>query len=329
VTVAVAAFFRSLVVDPRSQRAIDETRLDWCFEAAAAKSPASRAFCHLRSTLALLRALVGSLPRELRHVPAGTLAWRLVILTLLPAAVATLWRFRWDWTLRRVPSAWWVPELLVAQLPQALLVFSMLGAFYAVAWRSEKPVPSLAVVAGAFSLFLVLLTVVLPLGSNHYSDLIWQTFNLERGTDIANPYRRGTGILWGLFDEGPRFFRAAVIAIRDLTAASLCASAALLATRVRHFRGPKYVAWLASPFLCGALLLVPELAALALIRLWPVLPAPLGAAALWIWSVRPLPLMVLVWLVIAAIISASVWLTRATAGSDSRLAPLRSTEALS
>lgn len=76
-----------LPLDPRSQRAIEETVLDWRAEKSRCCSFGARLRCHGVNALALLRALALVSAREMVHVARPSLAARVGGLSVLMAAV--------------------------------------------------------------------------------------------------------------------------------------------------------------------------------------------------------------------------------------------------
>ena len=80
---------RSLLSNPRSLRALDETVADRQLELATAATALARSLCHLRSALAVLRVFGMSLPREVAQPPLFWLAAR-GLLFAIPAALALM-----------------------------------------------------------------------------------------------------------------------------------------------------------------------------------------------------------------------------------------------
>jgi hypothetical protein len=293
------SFFRSLVTDPRSLRAIDETRLDWCFEAAAAKSPASRAFCHLRSILALLRALAGSLPRESALVPIAWLARRLSLFALVPAVLMTTTFFPY-WFSTALP----VPTVFVALLPQSVLSFFPLAWFYTLAWKGRRATPVLVAIALAFASHLLLQTLVLPIANNLYSDAIASAFR-GQGAESGYQPRGMSGMLWGVFDAGravPTVVNAFAVA-RDLTFAMLAAAFALLASRISRLANARRVRWFVVPGVALAYLFGLR----AVVMMPNILTTVFGQNASAV--TLTLGLFAFGGIVLLALVAASVWLT--------------------
>jgi len=87
---ALAGLLRALVVDPRSQRALDETLLDAAEEIARSRGVLAGGWAIAQASLALIRVALGSLGRELGHLRAGRVALALLATFSLPLAVSAL-----------------------------------------------------------------------------------------------------------------------------------------------------------------------------------------------------------------------------------------------
>ena len=87
---ALAALLRALVVDPRSQRAIEETIVDGREEIAGAATPTARGVACLRAGVGTLRVLSGSFGRECRQVEWLAVLIVMLSLSIVPILVAAL-----------------------------------------------------------------------------------------------------------------------------------------------------------------------------------------------------------------------------------------------
>jgi len=256
---ALIAFCRALVADPRSLRAIDETVLDWRLECREAPSIFARPWCYLQSVLALARVLGGSLPRELARIASPSLALRVLGYSVLPALLFVAPAFSSLSSFRRVPSPTWIPELVVSLVP-ASMVLTLPFAWMIALAATRRRLPALGAVVAAFASVLVLVTSMIPAGNNHYYGLMWETFNIERGTATPYPYRLAP-MFWGLFDAQPGVIAMGLV-VRDVLLATFASVLAFFGSQVARLNWRRRRWWLS--------------AAMAPVLL--VLAAPL-----WIW----------------------------------------------
>jgi hypothetical protein len=189
---------RALLAHPISHRAIDETEADWRHEAAEAASARMRSLVHARALMAAMRLVVFSGAREVTVVPFLHLTLRVglflipvVVLMQTPMGVFGYWR-RLDWPWALSVTALLLPGMMVPALPVAV--------FYAIAGRTGRTTPILAVSLVAFVAAYLLQSWVAPAA-------LEQLFRIG-----DSPEGSGVQLLAGIFFNGvPAGWRLAVI----------------------------------------------------------------------------------------------------------------------
>jgi hypothetical protein len=159
---------RSLVIDPRSLRALDETAVDRQLELARAATPLARSLCHLRSVLAVLRVFAMCMPREVAQSTLLLVAAR-GALFVIPAALALmvarqdiLVGFRGSGIVIGVP--WPAAITLMGGFAAMALEGAMPVAwFLAATWPLKRKLPVFALVTTVFIFSIVQNGWIVPL----------------------------------------------------------------------------------------------------------------------------------------------------------------------
>ena len=172
--------------DPSSRRAIDETLLDWAHERAAAATPGARIAVNLRSTLALLRALVFASAAETWRVPTVWFVSRLLILLILPASLLTWPAFARLATSLKFPSLPAVDAFAMLVLNTATAI-APLAFFYFPGWLPRRrPVPLLGLALAAACLTLLATGWIVPATNQRFREVVYTTLGGRHW-----PYRAG------------------------------------------------------------------------------------------------------------------------------------------
>ena len=177
----LANFLRALVVDPRSQRAMEETLLD-----AREEKPAEGIVAYvtwaIRTAWATSRVLFFAGVSETQHFGAGALGLRVATTLLIPTSVLVALNFA---TLRSGPAMEHTARFL-AMTPQMLAVWFPVGAWWLSIWpRRDRQMSMLFLAVGLLVAQVALVGWVVPEANQLYRTTIFDAICRQQPSDYC------------------------------------------------------------------------------------------------------------------------------------------------
>lgn len=156
-----------LQLSPRTERALTEAVLDGRHEAVGARTAPARMRARLATFVAVLRAMLMSMPGEARALGSTYWLWAIplsvTVLVLLP------WVLQRDFGMFDMPN---VRSLAWVQLARASAMALPSVAFLAVVFaRRNQHVPTLLVIAAFSATAVLMMAVVVPAAWSHYAEV--------------------------------------------------------------------------------------------------------------------------------------------------------------
>jgi hypothetical protein len=162
------ARWRVLVADPRSVRAIDETRLDILAERVEAAGAKARLWWLLRSVAAFARVVVRVIPFEFAAMAPSAWAGRVAAYSLVPLVLTMAHPVMQLSSARDLPA--WLPIFLVPKATTVVLPFSV---FLTSLWPPRRTRPAIAAPALVAVTLVTISVVATPVANQLFRSTVY------------------------------------------------------------------------------------------------------------------------------------------------------------
>lgn len=125
------------LLDSRARRALEETLVDWSHEAALARSPLERLYCHARAVLAIARTTVSIILNEIVELPANEV-WLRIGFWFLASFPVHLYANGWFRFSRATEGVGLQVALALLLLPTWFVLVAPLAFFLGAAFRGHR-----------------------------------------------------------------------------------------------------------------------------------------------------------------------------------------------